>query len=251
MTSEPAIATSHLQDPDHNGPLGAAKIPLKQKGLDIASQMQSIQRAEPDLVRMIGDHSATVENTLCVIEIIEETLQQKRQQIEEIQARQEVLALEYRQLGRSLNSATQDLAQQFSEIIKDLETDSFAVSPPADKAPEARETNTETNSETASETTSETASETAVGTIAGTIAETPAESPVESPAESPVESPVESPAETGMSSGMSSGLDLETSDLPPVPEFLGGRHGASGQEDEDLRDSGSSSRAWWKHSKKP
>ena len=111
MTSEPASVTSHLQELDLDEPREAAKIPLRNKGLDIASQMQSVERAEPDLASAVGNYSTSVDQTLGVIEAIEATLQKKRGQIEEIQTRQEILALEYRQLGRSLDTATKEIGR--------------------------------------------------------------------------------------------------------------------------------------------
>jgi archaellum component FlaC len=118
MTSKPAA--SYVEAPDGDEQLEAAKIPLKKKGLDIASQMQSVKQAEPDLSSVVGN---SVEQTLSVIEAIEHTLQHKRKQIDEIQTRHEALAREYRRLGGSLASVNKDLAQQFSGIISDLETD--------------------------------------------------------------------------------------------------------------------------------
>ncbi len=60
---------------------------------------------------------------LGIIEAIEMNLRQRRERIEEIQARHEGLALQYRQLGKSLDSATADLTQQFAGIIGDLGND--------------------------------------------------------------------------------------------------------------------------------
>ncbi len=188
MMSQPASVTSHLQELDLDEPREAVKIPLRNKGLDIASQMQSVGQAGPDLASAVGDYPTSVDQTLGVIESIEATLQQKRRRIEEIQARQEILALEYRQLGRSLDTATKDLAQQFADIITDLETDKAIAKPPADSTPETDE---------------------------------------------------------------ASGLDLETSDLPPVPAFLGGRRDSSDPLDDNTsRDTGSGPRGWWKPAKK-
>jgi chromosome segregation ATPase len=178
MTSKPAA--SHVQALDRDEPLEAAKIPLKNKGLDIASQMRSVKQAEPDLASAVGNYSASIEQTLSVIEAIEETLRHKRRQIEEIQTRQEALALEYRRLGGSLVSVSKDLAQQFAGIISDLETDIPSTDPPADNAPES-----DANAEPLVDSTHET--------------------------------------------GEASDLDLETSDLPPVPEFLGERQKQSEQ----------------------
>ncbi len=212
------VLASQVQAPDRDEPLEAAKIPLKNKGLDIASQMQSVKQAEPDLARMVGNYSTSVEQTLGVIEAIETTLQQKRRQIEEIQARQEMLALEYRQLGRSLGTATKDLARQFADIITDLETDKPVAKAPADEARETSETGTETPADKAPETS---------------------------------EISTEPPAGSTLETGAASGLDLETSDLPPVPEFLGNRENHPDHTgDGTPRDTGSGARAWWKHGKK-
>jgi hypothetical protein len=99
MTSEPASVTSQLQEVDLDEPRKVAKIPLKNKGLDIASQMRAVKQAKPDLASAVGNYSTSVDQTLGVIEAIEATLQQKRRQIEEIQTRQEALALEAVFLG--------------------------------------------------------------------------------------------------------------------------------------------------------
>lgn len=117
------LAASYVEVPDGDEQLEAAKIPLKNKGLDIASQMQSVKQGEPDLASVVGNYSASVEQTLSVIEAMEHTLQHKRKQIDEIQTRHEALAREYRRLNGSLASVNKDLAQQFSGIISDLETD--------------------------------------------------------------------------------------------------------------------------------
>ncbi len=236
MTSEPASVISHLQEPDWEEPLKAAKIPLRNKGLDIASQMQSVERAEPDLASAVGNYSTSVDQTLGVIDAIEATLQQKRRQIEEIQARQEILALEYRQLGRSLDTATKDLAQQFTDIITDLETDKAIAKPPADQVREKSET-----SDARAEPPAGKASE---------ASETRAEPPADSASETS-DAIAEALADSTPETDEASGLDLETSDLPPVPEFLGGRQDSSDQMDDDAsRDTGSGPRGWWKHAKK-
>jgi primosomal replication protein N len=126
MTSK--SVTGQVQVPDRDEPLEAAKIPLKHKGLDVASQMRSVKQAKPDLASSVGNYSVSIEQTLSVIEAIEATLQHKRRQIEEIQTRQEALALEYRKLGRSLESETKDMAQKFAGFISDLETDILPLS---------------------------------------------------------------------------------------------------------------------------
>ena len=239
MTSEPASVISHLQEPDPGEPLEAAKIPLRTKGLDIARQMQSVEQAGPDLASAVGSYSTSVDQTLGVIEAIEATLQQKRRQIEEIQARQEILALEYRQLGRSLDTATKDLAEQFFDIIANLESDMAIAKPPAGQA---RETSvTSETSDAGAEPPADEAPETN---------ETKAEPPADSASETS-DAIADAPADSAPETDEASGLDLETSDLPPVPEFLGGRQDSSDQMDDDTsRVTGSGPRGWWKPAKK-
>ena len=239
MTSEPASVISHLQEPDPGEPLEAAKIPLRTKSLDIASQMQSVEQAGPDLASAVGSYSASVDQTLGVIEAIEATLQQKRRQIEEIQARQEILALEYRQLGRSLDTATKDLAEQFFDIIANLESDMAIAKPPAGQA---RETSvTSVTSDAGAEPPADEAPETN---------ETKAEPPADSASETSA-AIADMLADSAPEIDEASGLDLETSDLPPVPEFLGGRQDSSDQMDDDTsRVTGSGPRGWWKPAKK-
>lgn len=257
MTSEPASVISHLQESDWDEPLEAAKIPLKNKGLDIASQMQSVEQAGPDLASAVGSYSASVDQTLGVIEAIEATLQQKRRQIEEIQARQEILALEYRQLGRSLDTATKDLAEQFFDIIADLESNMAIAKQPAGQARETSET-----SDARAEPPAGQARETSVTSVTSDARAEPAadkapetnETKAEPPADSAPETSdaiADAPTDSAPETDEASGLDLETSDLPPVPEFLGGRQDFSDQMDDDTsRDTGSGPRGWWKHAKK-
>jgi hypothetical protein len=239
MTSEPASVISHLQEPDPGEPLEAAKIPLRTKGLDIARQMQSVEQAGPDLASAVGSYSTSVDQTLGVIEAIEATLQQKRRQIEEIQARQEILALEYRQLGRSLDTATKDLAAQFFDIIADLKSDMAIAKPPTGQARKSSETSE--TSDAGAEPPADEAPETN---------ETKAEPPADSASETSA-AIADAPADSAPETDEASGLDLETSDLPPVPEFLGGRQDSSDQMDDDTsRVTGSGPRGWWKPAKK-
>lgn len=223
MTSEPASVTSQRREPDRDEPLESAKIPLKYKGLDIASQMRSVKDAEPDLARAVGDYSASVEQTLGVIEAIEKTLLGKRRQIDEIQARQRVLAREYSDLGKSLQSATHDLAQQFARIISDLETDRPLAEPPVKKGPD----------------------------VEAASAALPADPAVE-PSAAKAPDAEHKPTDKGPGeSGKAPGLGLDASDLPPVPEFLGDRQRTLDQSDNgDAEGAGSGSRGWWKHSRK-
>ena len=61
----------------------------------------------------------------------------------------------------------------------------------------------------------------------------------------------EPPAEKAPETSEALDLEMELSDLPPVPEFLGGRQDSSGQNEYSAsRDAGSGSRPWWKHGKK-
>ncbi len=79
--------------------------------------------AEEGLARAADNYSTRIEQTLGMIETIEKSLREKRKRIEEIQTRHEDLALQYRQLGKSLDSATADLTQQFAGVISDLGND--------------------------------------------------------------------------------------------------------------------------------
>ena len=79
--------------------------------------------AEEDLARAADNYSTRIEQTLGMIETIEKNLREKRKRIEEIQTRHKDLALQYGQLGKSLDSATADLAQQFAGVITDLGND--------------------------------------------------------------------------------------------------------------------------------
>jgi hypothetical protein len=253
MTSEPASVISHLQESDRDEPLEAVKIPLKHKGLDIASQMRSVKQAEPDLASAVGNYSTSVDHTLGVIEAIEATLQRKRRQIEEIQARQEILALEYRQLGRSLDTATKDLADQFIDIIADLETAILAAQPPAAGPPAAGPPADEASALNApAETASET-NDTSIEPPAEKAPETSDTNAEQSAEKAPEtsETITEPPAEKAPETSEALDLERELSDLPPVPEFLGGRQDSSDQMDDSAsRDTGSGSRPWWKHTKK-
>lgn len=233
MTSEPAGVTSHMREPDRDESQESAKIPLKYKGLDIATQMRSVKQAEPDLARAVGHYSASVEQTLSAIGAIEKTLQNKRRQIDEIQARQQALAREYRDLGRSLESATKDLAQQFAAIIRDLESDLPVAEPPAEEAAAAGAPEMG-------------APEMGAPATGATGAEPPADKALET-SEPGHEPPADGPPETAKAPA----LDLDTADLPPVPEFLGDRQKPLNQKDDgDPEGTGSGARGWWKHGRK-
>lgn len=261
MMSKPASVTSHPQEAVRDEPPEAAKIPLKGKGLNIASQMEFVKQAEPDLAGAVGDYSASVAQTLGVIEAIEATLQQKREQIEEIQARQELLAREYRQLGETLDTATQDLAEEFFEIIADLEANRPIAVPPAETAPQTEEIPTgppavkaSATSEVFAEPPREAAPETvsdANGARTVLQAETAPETAPEAVSETALELTSETAPEMAPETDEALDLDQALSDLPPVPEFLGERQDTSDQNGDGVsRDAGASSRPWWKHGKK-
>jgi len=86
------------------------------------------------LARAADNYSARIKQILGMIETAEKSLREKRKRIEKIQVRHEDLALKYRQLGQSLDSATTDLAQQFADV-GDLGSDVAIAKPLADGAP--------------------------------------------------------------------------------------------------------------------
>lgn len=90
---------------------------------DINSLDKATQTAKESLTCAADNYSAYFERILRVIGIIEEDIREKRSRIEEIQTRHEQLVIEYRQLGKSLESETSDLAQKFIGAINDLGTD--------------------------------------------------------------------------------------------------------------------------------
>ena len=305
MTSESASAISHDPEPRQTVPAEAAQTATKGKGLDIASQLETVKQAEPDLTSGapldltggMGETSASVRRTLDVIDAIESALRDKREEIERIQARQQALAQEFRQLGQSLETATKDLADQFMDIIADLETAEAPMDTPADPpaAPPADpQVNTQAQSQAQSLAQSQDQSQDQAQSpaqsdapsdpsSAGSRALTPAVDP-EAAAQAKAEPEMTElkletedlgsqaaaqperfeqspePADTSERSRMSkpdsegeeiSDLDLEISNMPPVPEFLGRGDVASDKKDEDDdRDSGSISRPWWKQGRK-
>ncbi len=87
--------------------------------------------AEEDLARAADNYSTRIEQTLGMIKAVEKNLREKRKRIEEIQTRHEDLALQYRQLGKSLDSATVGLTQQFAGVISDLGNDGAISKLPA------------------------------------------------------------------------------------------------------------------------
>jgi hypothetical protein len=258
MTSEPASLSNQGQDADREDRPDAVKIPLKQTGLDIASQMRSVKEAEPDLVRAVGDYSTSVKQTLGVIEAIEETLQHKRKQIDEIQARQAVLAREYRELGQTLELATRDLARQFTGIIRGLEMDASILAPAATPSAESTPAPATTAPQPTATPPAQSNVEPTAEAITKTILETgaaDAEPPTRSTADQAFGGATEQPsgaaADQAAKSEDTSILDLDTSNLPPVPEFLGDRPKVPGAKgDGSSEDSSSGPLGWWRHGKK-
>ena len=76
----------------------------------------------PSKVTMVDDRSAAVELSLSLIESLQETLEQKRRQLEGIQSRMHSLVREYEQL----DTAASDMAKQFSGVMKSLDIDNSA-----------------------------------------------------------------------------------------------------------------------------
>ena len=71
---------------------------------------------------VVGESSTTAELSLEMVETLQETLKQRRRQLEDIVTRQKSLVQEYEQLSATAT----DMAQQFSGIMRDLEPDSSA-----------------------------------------------------------------------------------------------------------------------------
>ena len=69
-----------------------------------------------------SDGATAAELSLEMVDNLQETLKQRKRQLEDIVARQKSLAQEYEQL----NATATGLAQQFSGIMTNLETDSSA-----------------------------------------------------------------------------------------------------------------------------
>lgn len=73
-------------------------------------------------VDVVNNGSTAAEMSLQMVETLQDTLNQRRSQLQDIVARQKSLAQEYEQLSRTAT----DLAQQFSGIMRDLEPNSAA-----------------------------------------------------------------------------------------------------------------------------
>jgi chromosome segregation ATPase len=73
-----------------------------------------------DKFTRVGDRPAAIELSLSMIETLQETLKEKRHQLEDIQSRMQSLTREYEQL----DATAADMAQQFSGVMKGLKPDS-------------------------------------------------------------------------------------------------------------------------------
>ncbi len=81
---------------------------------------KATQTAKESLARTADNHSAQI---LRAIEMVEESLREKRSRIEEIQMRRDYLASEYRKLNETLEWENSDLAQKLHAVVKDLDAD--------------------------------------------------------------------------------------------------------------------------------
>ena len=82
------------------------------------------QTAAESLALAAGNPSAQI---LRAIEIVEESLRDRRSRIEEIQMRRDRLVSEYSQLNKTLESEASDFVQQLSAVVNDLDTDGEIV----------------------------------------------------------------------------------------------------------------------------
>jgi len=87
---------------------------------EIIDLEKATQTAKESLARTADNHSAQI---LRAIEMVEESLREKRSRIEEIQMRRDCLASEYRKLNETLEWENSDLAQKLHAVVKDLDTD--------------------------------------------------------------------------------------------------------------------------------
>ena len=90
--------------------------------LDATGNERTSTMSFPSKISMVGDRSAAVELSLSLIESLQETLKQKRHQLEDIQSRMRSLVREYEQL----DTAASDMAKQFSGVMKSLDIDNSA-----------------------------------------------------------------------------------------------------------------------------
>ncbi len=82
------------------------------------------QTAAESLALAAGNPSAQI---LRAIEIVEESLRDKRSRIEEIQMRRDRLVSEYSQLNQTLESEASDFVQQLNAVVNNLDTDGAIV----------------------------------------------------------------------------------------------------------------------------
>ena len=82
------------------------------------------QTAAESLALAAGNPSAQI---LRAIEIVEESLRDRRGRIEEIQIRRDRLVSEYSQLNKTLESEASDFVQQLNAVVNNLDTDGAIV----------------------------------------------------------------------------------------------------------------------------
>jgi predicted nuclease with TOPRIM domain len=87
---------------------------------EIIDLKKATQTAKESLARTADNSTAQI---LRAIEIIEESLREKRSRIEEIEMRRDHLASEYRKLNETLEWENNDLAKKLNAVINDLGTD--------------------------------------------------------------------------------------------------------------------------------
>ena len=87
---------------------------------EIIDLEKATQTATEGLALTADNPSAQI---LRAIEIIEETLRERRSRIEEIEMRRDHLASEYRKLNETLEWENSDLAQKLNAVINNLGTD--------------------------------------------------------------------------------------------------------------------------------
>ena len=198
-------------------------IPKTQEKTEITSEpagvsrpVESPEQSDQDLARVAEIYSANIEQSLGVINTLEEMLQAKRSRMEELRTDHEELALKYKLLGKSLASANRDLAQQFASVIGNLRSD-LGLDAVSNHVSEA-----------ASDDLSD------------------AEIDIASDAES--ETPAEDIASTTV---VNLNLGSEKQDMPSLPKFLSNTCDASEVQDrKEPSRAESPSRGWWKHGKK-
>jgi hypothetical protein len=91
---------------------------------EIIDLEKATQTAKESLARTADNHSAQI---LRAIEMVEESLREKRSRIEEIQMRRDRLVSEYSQLNQTLESEASDFVQQLNAVVNNLDTDGAIV----------------------------------------------------------------------------------------------------------------------------